>query len=807
MVPDHRVHPGEALAAYVGGDRHLPDRGAIDAAVDSKPLNVMLTRGGAKLLDFNIASRVGDPVRTRSGTPASQAPDADLTRWDVSTLRRGRAPLRAPVRRSAPLPLGPAPRPSAPTCPLPQRALLHGAGDARRARRVADGAVVPGSRTGRTVGPRMYVRVVVIGEVVPEGLAAMPPGPALAAVLATLPVATVPNDDIVEVLLARSRQLAHAQAAVFEAMVEVMHRRPFAGPLEVRRGEVPELHAADEIRAALAWTRRAADRETDLAYTLVRHLPDVQRALAEGHIDRAKAWVFTQHLADLTPAQITLVCRSVLPHAGRLSTGQIGTRLKRLVLAIDPTYYQRRYRKAVRDRMLIGYLDADGAATISAKGLPAEDAAAALERIDALARATRAAGHPDTLDQLRADIALGLLDGTLHGLDRDQIIAALLPGHATDLAVPATPTPTPAASGPEPDPRTGPDDAADPEPVDDGSGGASCKAASPDRAGSDPANTDRAHTDAASSDGTSAEDTGADSPHPDSPASTTGTAGPVGIEIRAALSTLLGLDQQPGEIPGWGPVTAETARRTVHQQRRASWRWVVVDAHGHLFTDGATRARPADLPRHGARGGIVELQIPETTLTTLLHDSDSTGVWAPVIADIAAQHARHRDGTGLRALDAHPRDRFPRTALRRHVQIRDRTCTFPSCAAPARRCDQDHTLDHALGGTTTTDDLSPACPHDHTLKTEGRWQLRQPEPGHFLWISPLGRRYPVRPEPILPAPIRSMPREPDPTADEPADDRDEPLVLRRRGRAPPPEPVPEPATTEAVPDLDEPPPF
>lgn len=52
---------------------------------DIKPLNVMLTRTGSKLLDFNIASRVGDPVYTQSGTPPYQAPDANLTRWDVST--------------------------------------------------------------------------------------------------------------------------------------------------------------------------------------------------------------------------------------------------------------------------------------------------------------------------------------------------------------------------------------------------------------------------------------------------------------------------------------------------------------------------------------------------------------------------------------------------------------------------------------------------------------------------------------------------------------------------------------------------
>jgi hypothetical protein len=102
---------GESLNEFVMGKRRLRDREAVDVALDLldalaafhpdsarlnelenglihrdiKPQNVILTRTGAKLLDFNIASRVGDPVHTQSGTPPYRPPDADLTSWDVST--------------------------------------------------------------------------------------------------------------------------------------------------------------------------------------------------------------------------------------------------------------------------------------------------------------------------------------------------------------------------------------------------------------------------------------------------------------------------------------------------------------------------------------------------------------------------------------------------------------------------------------------------------------------------------------------------------------------------------------------------
>jgi uncharacterized protein (TIGR02653 family) len=52
---------------------------------DIKPNNLMLTPAGVKVLDFNIASRVGDRVMTRSGTEPYQPPDVGETTWNVST--------------------------------------------------------------------------------------------------------------------------------------------------------------------------------------------------------------------------------------------------------------------------------------------------------------------------------------------------------------------------------------------------------------------------------------------------------------------------------------------------------------------------------------------------------------------------------------------------------------------------------------------------------------------------------------------------------------------------------------------------
>ncbi|MGH8918947.1 MAG: hypothetical protein ACRD0H_11570 [Actinomycetes bacterium] len=72
-------------------------------------------------------------------------------------------------------------------------------------------------------------------------------------------------------------------------------------------------YAADEIRAALAWTRNAAYREYHFAETLLARLPAVFTALDTGAICRSKAWLFTELCAELTDEQTQVVCVRLRP--------------------------------------------------------------------------------------------------------------------------------------------------------------------------------------------------------------------------------------------------------------------------------------------------------------------------------------------------------------------------------------------------------------------------------------------------------------------------------------------------------------
>ncbi len=71
--------------------------------------------------------------------------------------------------------------------------------------------------------------------------------------------------------------------------------------------------ATHQIGAALTLSSRRADTEYGLAQQLVEELPLVFQALADGRIDRAKAAVFADYLANCTAAQAEVICRRLLP--------------------------------------------------------------------------------------------------------------------------------------------------------------------------------------------------------------------------------------------------------------------------------------------------------------------------------------------------------------------------------------------------------------------------------------------------------------------------------------------------------------
>ena len=544
----------------------------------------------------------------------------------------------------------------------------------------------------------------------------------------------------VEFLRAQYRRVARERAVLMSAIVAVLD----CYDDDPDTGGLAEF-AVDEVRAALVWTRRAAEAQCGLAVDVLRRLPLVHAAMLAGELDEPRARIFAEWTGGLTDVQTAAVCAALLPQAAQWTTGQLIERIKRWAIAVDPDWARRRYQQAVAGRRIVGSRNPDGTANLCGYDLPVQQVAAACARIDALARAAKHAGHPDPIDHIRADLFLGMADGSYTGLDDAAILATLTAG----LPAPDSDVPAPVS-----------------RPVDDMPAATGAGAV------------------------------------PDTPPATADGGGAAGrrggryrdrgVEVRVKLSTLLGYDQHPGDLAGWGPIHADLARTLVARHTGGTWRYVTTTSDGHLDHTGVLRRRPTGMPRTGH--GTVEIQIDPATMATLA-DLPTDHPWTPVLAEITppADTSNTDD----------PRRRSPRAGLRRLVGLRNRTCVFPGCRIPARHSDLDHTHDHAHGGPTVEANLGPVCRHDHRVKHHGGWRLHQPRPGHFTWTSPLGHTYQVPPSVIIEA-------LPDPIDPRPHHD---PLWTRSdhgwqtSHLLPPPPPTPEPARPPPPPPDDDLPPF
>lgn len=247
-------------------------------------------------------------------------------------------------------------------------------------------------------------------ERIPSGLDQMAPGPVLGAFLSSVDIDGLSGYDRVVVLRARQRMASHYQAQVYTDMAGIV--ASLDDPTSRFQGTT-ELASA-EIRAALHLTRRSADIELSFALDLKQRLPQTHAMLESGVIDVQRAKTIDRHTCHLTTAAARNVVERIAEAAPQLTTGQIQARIKKLCIQADPTEAKKRYEFAIEGRRIIAEPTVDGTANLTGLDLPPDKVAAITRRVNKIARSLRGNSETRTMDQLRTDIYLDLLQGTGH---------------------------------------------------------------------------------------------------------------------------------------------------------------------------------------------------------------------------------------------------------------------------------------------------------------------------------------------------------------------------------------------------------
>jgi hypothetical protein len=243
---------------------------------------------------------------------------------------------------------------------------------------------------------------------VPANLEDIPPGYVLAAVLDDIDINTCSGFDRVRVLKAQERMRSHYAARSYLTMTKVLD----AIDEDDMAADMVEQAAASEVAAALRLTRHAADIEMTLALQLHRRLPRVWDALLEGTIDVRRARVLVDGTLHLSIGAAQEIIAGVVDDAARMTTGQLSAKLRKLCIQQDPGDATDRYQHAVDDRRVVTQPTVDGTTDLYALNLPPHRTQAAMRRINRLAQALKHNGDPRSIDQIRADVLLDLLEGT-----------------------------------------------------------------------------------------------------------------------------------------------------------------------------------------------------------------------------------------------------------------------------------------------------------------------------------------------------------------------------------------------------------
>jgi hypothetical protein len=350
------------------------------------------------------------------------------------------------------------------------------------------------------------------------------PGSELAWLLELADLAGADDHTAVEAVAAWARMASWAAAGMARA-ASALADRPCMNPAwPASAGSVAEPNVAgEELAMRLGCSRRQGRLLVRDGRAFAGALAWTGDALERGQIDPAKARILVENLVDAPVPVALAVQERVLDGAPGRTPTQLSRDVARALIRIDPATAAQRYAVAARGRRVdVPRVLPDGMAGIWAV-LPATDAARLDSALDTLARGARTAGDPRTLDQLRADVLVGLTVGDVEG---SAAVAALarVDGDGVGDAAPGT---VPDADGPR----------------------------------------------------------------------VRRTSRRTEIRVTVALPTLLGLDDEPADLAGYGPITAEAARALA---RDGTWRRIVTDPlSGAVLDVGRTRYRPpADLATH-----------------------------------------------------------------------------------------------------------------------------------------------------------------------------------------------------------------
>jgi Domain of unknown function (DUF222) len=206
---------------------------------------------------------------------------------------------------------------------------------------------------------------------------------------------------------------------------------------------------------------------------------------------------------------------------------------------------------------------------------------------------------------------------------------------------------------------------------------------------------------------------------------------------------------EPEPTPEAGPVEGDDTVDPDHEDVAGLWAAGFDQLPTTRDTPTAKGAMPAP------RKGVVDIQVPLTTLMGLTDFPGDLAGYGPVIADIARQVVAAQTDATWRCSVYDEQGRLIHHGITRrrpkahdvaYIRARDRTCRAPGCRRPARQCDVDHTEDWATSKESCRCNLACLCRRHHLFKHLEHSGLIQLGQGMLAFRTPLGQRLVTRPE-------------------------------------------------------------